>query len=254
MQTKSPDEQRATEELHRRSRAERAQQLLAEAQAPANLDKRGLRRQAEPERYPFRPKINDRVPDYDKLAAEFENKLAGVRARRPTTQPHPFRFRSEQLPSSKGSVLLDARLDDATLPETRWPFTMGRAPLPRHPRGPQAKAYLALSEAAQVREPQTTRAAEVRAAAVRKRQQEHSAQREREAFRREQWRERGTRLQPAVVATCRANDTSKKNRELRQRAVREKTAVERALELQYEAELALIKDRVERRPLLAQNT
>lgn len=235
------------------NRARRAQQLLESARAPADLDKRGLRRSAEPPRYPFRPKINERVPDYDKLAGEFESKLAGVRACRPRTVIEPFRFRSEQLPSTKGKVLLDLHLDEATLPETRWPFAAGRTPVPRHPRGPQAKAYLALSEAAAAPEPHTTRATEIRAAAVRKRERERIAQREREAFRREQWRERGTRLQSAVAATTRSNDVSKQNKEQRARAVREKSAVERALELQYEAELALIKDRVERRPLLAKS-
>lgn len=233
-------------------RARRAKEMLAKARAPADLDKRGHRRVAEGPQYPFRPVINDGIPDYDKLASEFESKLSSVRARRQPTRPEPFKFRSDRLPSSKGKVRLDMEMDDMQLPETRWPFVASRTKPKRHPHGPKAQAYLALSEAAQAPDPPTTRAAEIRAAAVKRQQRERVAQQQREVVGVERRKSRAQRLQPSIAATTLRNDVAERQKQNRLRMQRERTAVERALELQYQAELALMKDRVERRPLLSE--
>jgi len=233
-------------------RARRAEEKLAQAHAPANLDKRGLRQAVEVPQYSFRPVINATIPDYDKLASTFQAKLNTVRARRPPTVPKPFNFRSDRLPSAKGKVKLDIEMDELQLPEARWPFMASRTKSKRHPNGPKAKAYIALSEAAAAPEPHKTRTTDVRAAAVRRKERERLVEKERDAFRVELRKAHANRLKPSVAATSLRNDISRQKKQVRQRVKEERSAVDRALELQYQAELALMKDRVERRPLLAE--
>jgi hypothetical protein len=246
------DELYAIQQLQEMDRARRAEQMLAAARAPAGLDKRGLRREAAPPRYSFSPTINAGIPDYDKMAATFQTKLTSVRARRVSTVPKPFNFRSDKLPSAKGKVKLDIEMDDMQLPEQRWPFMASRTKPARHPHGPKAQAYIALSEAATAPEPQTTHATEIRAAAVRRRQRDRLVETQKQAYTVKCRKGHAHRLQPSVAATTLRNDVTEHRREARARIQRERSAVDRALELQYQAELALMNDRVERRPLLAE--
>eukprot|EP00041_Stephanoeca_diplocostata_P006013 m.73296 g.73296 ORF g.73296 m.73296 type:complete len:501 (+) comp16122_c0_seq1:148-1650(+) len=248
------EEFEAREMVRRQARHERARAALAKARAPADLDKRGMRRTCVAPRPSFQPQINRCIPDYAKQEKEFHQKLTAQKQQRPPTKPKPFNFRTERLvPSTKNRVALDIEMDEMTLPETRWPFLNTRTKAPAHPLGPKAKAFLSLGQAASAPPPKSTHSVELRDAAVREREAASEEHTERVNHQRKLRKARARRLREAVVQQTQAqDDVASSMRRAREAERRERTAVQKALEQQYEVELALMLDRVERQPLLAE--
>ena len=69
---------------------------------------------------------------------------------------------------AKARVLLDMERDAHELREQRWPFTAKRAPPPRHPLGPKAKAYVTMAKAAAQPPARKTKAQQLREEATRR--------------------------------------------------------------------------------------
>ena len=241
------------------ARTERAEWMLEQSMAPADLDRRGSPEHRQGKLYQdphltFRPQVNEGIPDYDADAAKFERTRVKHHAVRKSTKQKPFNFRSEQLPAkSLDKVKLDIAMDQQRLKETRWPFKAPRTKATPPKFGPQAKAYVSLGKAAGAQVPRSTRATRMRVEAVRQSTQAAADAEMREKSRQTIKATKAHRHQRAVVLTARANDKTMELANARDSKTKAEKEKQFALEQAFEKELAAIQQRVENRTLLMEH-
>ena len=157
-------------QFDRERRKGEAREKAAKALAKASLPER--MKNAAPKKVPAydtsKPysqyKLGE-VPDFDALHADFDSKLARMRARnrRQLTVPKDFHLggrnkaeaeaRQRKSELKKQMILLDMELDKQDLPETRWPYKGTRSPTkPTPPPAAQAPVEYKTTTAARLRE------------------------------------------------------------------------------------------------------
>jgi len=157
-------------QFDRERRKEEAREKAAKALAKASLPER--MKNAAPKKVPAydtsKPysqyKLGE-VPDFDALHADFDSKLARMRARnrRQLTVPKDFHLggrnkaeaeaRQRKSELKKQMILLDMELDKQDLPETRWPYKGTRSPTkPTPPPAAQVPVEYKTTTAARLRE------------------------------------------------------------------------------------------------------
>ena len=157
-------------QFDRERRKEEAREKAAKALTKASLPER--MKNAAPKKVPAydtsKPysqyKLGE-VPDFDALHADFDSKLARMRARnrRQLTVPKDFHLggrnkaeaeaRQRKSELKKQMILLDMELDKQDLPETRWPYKGNRSPTkPTPPPAAQAPVEYKTTTAARLRE------------------------------------------------------------------------------------------------------
>ena len=241
------------------ARTERAEWMLEQSVAPADLDRRGSPEHRQGKLYQdpnltFRPKVNEGIPNYDADAATFERERVRNHVVRKSTEQKPFNFRSEQLPArSLDKVKLDIAMDHERLKETRWPFKASRTKSKPPKFGPHAKAYVSLGKAAGAQVPRSTRATRMRTEAVRQTSQAAVDAEMREQSRQTIKATKAHRHQRAVVLTARANDKTMEIANARDSKTKAEKEKHFALEQAFEKELAAIQQRVENRTLLMEH-
>uniref|UniRef100_A0A669P514 Protein FAM161A n=1 Tax=Phasianus colchicus TaxID=9054 RepID=A0A669P514_PHACC len=158
------------EELYREIRIRmRAEELLRNASlptsrlAPKDVNKKKKHKCAEPKEMEHKPKIQPRVPDFDRLHQKFQKRLRQKQQVKHLTVCEPFHLRTPYIPSNKGKVLRDIQEDEERLKETRWPYASPR----RKPQTRQSSANSPLSGSGESKSPKVTQSSQRRLQALR---------------------------------------------------------------------------------------
>uniref|UniRef100_A0A8C3Q3K3 Protein FAM161A n=1 Tax=Chrysolophus pictus TaxID=9089 RepID=A0A8C3Q3K3_CHRPC len=158
------------EELYREIRIRmRAEELLRNASlptsrlAPKDVNKKKKHKCAEPKEMEHKPKIQPRVPDFDRLHQKFQKRLRQKQQVKHLTVCEPFHLRTPYIPSNKGKVLRDIQEDEERLKETRWPYASPR----RKPQTRQSSANSPLSGSGESKAPKVTQSSQRRLQALR---------------------------------------------------------------------------------------
>lgn len=158
------------EELYREIRIRmRAEELLRNASlptsrlAPKDVNKKKKHKCAEPKEMEHKPKIQPRVPDFDRLHQKFQKRLRQKQQVKHLTVCEPFHLRTPYIASNKGKVLRDIQEDEERLKETRWPYASPR----RKPQTRQSSANSPLLGSGESKSPRVTQASQRRLQALR---------------------------------------------------------------------------------------
>ena len=176
----------------------------------------------------FQPHIHHAIPDFKQLQLDFETTLTLKKQSRPVTTPHPFSITDSKAKADAASriakvvVVLtlhcvvfshckttqDIEHDEATLRETRWPFTAPRTAPKARPYGPLGQSIVSVSKAAAEPTTALTRSVELRHATIRKALQQRESDQQIEAQLKTQRLERDQQLARAIAAKSSSNDHS----------------------------------------------
>lgn len=153
------------EEEYRKIRLKmRAEGLLLKSKLPGNMQERNRarsysqKRREDPDEAPirpFHPAVNKGVPDFGHSQTRLQRKLSQKKATKHSTVVEPFYLRAGRDPSSLDKVRHDIMVDEATLPETRWPFTGPRRKVYSLPQRPKSAPSYQKTEATKLREAAT---------------------------------------------------------------------------------------------------
>ena len=153
------------EEEYRKIRLRmRAEGLLLKSKLPGNMHERNRARSYSQKRRedpdegsirPFHPAVNKDVPDFGHSQTSLQRKLCQKKATKHSTVVEPFYLRAGKDPSSLDKVRHDIMVDEATLPETRWPFTGPRQKVYSLPQRPKSAPSYQKTEATKLREAAT---------------------------------------------------------------------------------------------------
>ena len=126
------------EEEYRKIRIKmRAEKLLRQSKLPGTMKER-MKSATEPstmsakrvkllnQTASFHPEVNRGVPNFSGSHAILQWELGERKLGKCSTEVKPFLLRTEMIPSRKERVHEDIMLDEATLPETRWPYVTPR--------------------------------------------------------------------------------------------------------------------------------
>ncbi|XP_041949755.1 protein FAM161A-like [Alosa sapidissima] len=178
----------------------------------------------------FRPAINPTVPDFTKLHHTFEDRLKHVRQKRPPTVPQPFSFQASALGDHQQTT---NSMVKEPLKTTKWQD--------------DTKRSVDQCTKARARSPRHTKAALLREGAVRKKLTSEAAKQMEYENQKSDTR---TRLQKEVGLWITAQKCYTSANEKRKQYYRRELQARSA---EYRAELAEMKERVNRRPLMLQS-
>jgi protein FAM161A len=254
------DEEIREEEEYRRIRIKmRAEETLAKASLPSSMKVKGrhytvgnLRYQLLKDRekrafltkeHHFRPRVNQSVPDFEKLQDQFDRKMAALKQEKQTTTVEPFYLRTQMIPSRKQHILSDIKQDNDTLCETRWPFSLSR----RRVYPPPGSTYTASADTMVTR---STRSSQLRENATRNSLNESEVKEMRQ-------KENGLRLAAkqkllaqAVSKKAKANDHTDQLRSSARQKLVDFLESDRERKAEYRRELEEMEERLNRRPFL----
>lgn len=254
------DEEIREEEEYRRIRIKmRAEETLAKASLPSSMKVKGrhytvgnLRYQLLKDRekrafltkeHHFRPRVNQSVPDFEKLQDQFDRKMAALKQEKQTTTVEPFYLRTQMIPSRKQHILSDIKQDNDTLCETRWPFSLSR----RRVYPPPGSTYTASADTMVTR---STRSSQLRENATRNSLNESEVKEMRQ-------KENGLRLAAkqkllaqAVSKKAKANDHTGQLRSSARQKLVDFLESDRERKAEYRRELEEMEERLNRRPFL----
>ena len=161
----STEEKIMEEEEYRKIRLKmRAEGLLRKSKLPGNMQERSRARSYSqkqrdgPEETPikpFHPAVNKGVPDFGHSQTTLQKKLSQKKATKHSTVVEPFYLRAGKDPSSLDKVRHDIMVDEATLPETRWPFIGPRRKMYSIPHRPRSAPSYQKTGATKLREAAT---------------------------------------------------------------------------------------------------
>ena len=124
------------EEEYRKIRVKmRAEDLLRQSRLPGTMGERArskttpsaAQRQDLLEQSPtHQPDINKGVPNFTSSHVILQKELTNRKCAKTSTEVKPFLLKTEMIPSRKERVQQDIMLDEATLPESRWPYVTPR--------------------------------------------------------------------------------------------------------------------------------
>lgn len=153
------------EEEYRKIRLKmRAENLLLTSKLPGNMQERNRGRSYSQQRKddsdgtairPFHPAVNKSVPDFGRSQTSLQRQLSQKKTTKYSTVVEPFYLRAGKDPSSLDKVRHDIMVDEATLPETRWPFTGPRKRVHSLPQRPKSAPSYQKTAAAKLREAAT---------------------------------------------------------------------------------------------------
>lgn len=161
----SIEEKILEEEEYRKIRLKmRAEELLLKSRLPGNMQERSRARSYSQNRRkereetatrPFHPAVNRSVPNFGRSQMSLQKELSQKKATKHSTVVEPFYLQTGKDPSSLDKVRHDIMVDEATLPETRWPFTGPRRKVYSLPQRPQSAPSYQKTEATKLREAAT---------------------------------------------------------------------------------------------------
>ena len=254
------DEEIREEEEYRRIRIKmRAEETLAKSSLPPSMKVKGrhytvgnLRYQLLKDReerafltreHHFHPRVNQSVPNFEKLQDQFNREMAALKHENQTTTVEPFYLRTQMIPSRKQHILDDIEHDKGTLSETRWPFSLPRKQV--YP--PPGSTYAASPDTMLSR---TTRSSQLRESATRNTLNESQLKEMREKENGLCLAAKQQLLAKAVAKKAKANDhTDQLKSSARQRLV-DFLESDRERKAEYRRELEEMEDRLNRRPFL----
>ncbi|KAJ8002132.1 hypothetical protein DPEC_G00176650 [Dallia pectoralis] len=139
-------EQLKEEQLYRAIKMQmRAQELLHSASMPPSMlarclserhgtkgDTSGDTPRSEVDNSPpYRPKINQEVPDFDASYRRLK-RLESLRDVKPVTTCEPFQLRTSQIPSHRGCILANIEKEEMSPRVKRWPYVSMAVPVRSH--------------------------------------------------------------------------------------------------------------------------
>ncbi|XP_062593301.1 protein FAM161A-like [Saccostrea cucullata] len=247
----SIDDQLKEEEEYRKIRIKlRAEEMYRKSQMPENMEMRQKIKDMKAKEKKIKSKrksasaskVKHEVPDYEELYRHFQKELLRRKQEREGTVVKPFKL-STASTTKRERILEDMKRDEEVLKENRWPYMT--------PRTTPRKSLGYLSNSLDSLPASSTKATDLRTETVKckkgilkdREQQEIEQDRKRRInemrLRRSIQERTGADLQPTLEET-----TLRKLRSCRE-AERERIE-------QYEKELAEMKERVDRRPLLVE--
>ena len=161
----SIEEKIMEEEEYRKIRLKmRSEDLLQKSKLPGTMQERNRARSysqnnskkfKETPTRPFHPAVNKSVPDFSHSQMSLQKELSERKATKRSTVVEPFYLRASKDPSRLDKVRHDIMVDEATLPETRWPFTGPRRKVYPLPQRPKSAPSYQKTEATKLREAAT---------------------------------------------------------------------------------------------------
>ncbi|KAK3094026.1 hypothetical protein FSP39_023139 [Pinctada imbricata] len=249
---KTIDNKIQEEEEYRKIRIKlRAEELLRKSSLPENMEARERAKELYSKEKSMKSKkkgrsktkINHEVPDYDELYRHFQKELLRRKQERESTVVQPFNLNTEKISSRKEKIIRDMERDEEVLKENRWPYMNSRS-TPRRSLGYLSSSLDALpsnsTKSADLRSSQTT------SSKVTMKDKELE---EIEQDRRRRIKDMKIRQQIKDRSEVDFNSSLDKYTTRKLREIRE---AERARMEEYEKELAEMKQRVDKRPLLVE--
>uniref|UniRef100_A0A669P423 Protein FAM161A n=1 Tax=Phasianus colchicus TaxID=9054 RepID=A0A669P423_PHACC len=241
------------EELYREIRIRmRAEELLRNASlptsrlAPKDVNKKKKHKCAEPKEMEHKPKIQPRVPDFDRLHQKFQKRLRQKQQVKHLTVCEPFHLRTPYIPSNKGKVLRDIQEDEERLKETRWPYASPR----RKPQTRQSSANSPLSGSGESKSPKVTQSSQRRLQALRNSHEEKRRLEEQQKRNRTKQKQRTKKLQKIVTTRAEANDPHQSLAQVSESKLKAFRNSSKQRMQEYLQELQEMEERVNQRPLL----
>ncbi|XP_048791692.1 protein FAM161A-like [Lagopus muta] len=241
------------EELYREIRIRmRAEELLRNASlptsrlAPKDVNKKKKHKCAEPKEMEHKPKIQPRVPDFDRLHQKFQKRLRQKQQVKHLTVCEPFHLRTPYIASNKGKVLRDIQEDEERLKETRWPYASPR----RKPQTRQSSANSPLLGSGESKSPRVTQASQRRLQALRNSHEEKRRLEEQQKRNRTKQKQRTKKLQKIVMTRAEANDPHQSLAQVSESKLKAFRNSSKQRMQEYWQELQEMEERVKQRPLL----
>ncbi|XP_010704884.2 protein FAM161A [Meleagris gallopavo] len=240
------------EELYREIRIRmRAEELLRNASlptsrlAPKDVNKK-KHKCAEPKEMEHKPKIQPRVPNFDRLHQKFQKRLRQKQRVKHLTVCEPFHLRTPYIPSNKGKVLRDIQEDEERLKETRWPYASPR----RKPQTRHSSANSPLSGSGESKSPKVTQSSQRRLQALRNSHEEKRRLEEQQKRNRTKQKQRTKKLQKIVMTRAEANDPHQSLAQVSESKLKAFRNSSKQRTQEYWQELQEMEERVNQRPLL----
>ncbi|KAL5008569.1 hypothetical protein ScPMuIL_014150 [Solemya velum] len=246
----SVDEKIQEEELYRKIRMKmRSEELLRSSGLPPNMKARqelktqktvGKARTSK-KKDEFKPKINHKIPDYDDLYKKFQKELARKKYEKENTVSKPFDLKTSRIPSNRDKILQDIENDEEILTERRWPYrSTSRRP---------SIGYLSSSLDSI---PTKATTASILRTSLNKERIHHLTKKEHEELEADRKRRIKNMKMKKYISDITVGEDSITSARKQKEKLREMRLSENERREAYENELARMKDRVNKRPLLFQ--